>query len=930
LQLLFDNTGNLTVAVNGLPDFAMNANEDYAFVFRPPCSNCVFSFSEIGLLLRERDEHLANISIYLSKVELDLIDGNIVSSTRVSPIFSYIIELFDPVLPYKFPFTASTYTTTGEYFAIEISSQQDVWWRFPNLIPALPTVFQGDLLSFQQEGYDGKFTTYANNPPCLTEYFPSIYVAGGQQCAPATPSPSASRSPSASGTPSPSASPSHDGQYVRRRLWDSPASTPSATASITPSPSATPCVGTFEAPLFSNIDTDSVLELLDMVRLKAHEPFAITFTPPCSGCTFNVTAIDMILKSSTVHTDASFKAELCQYDNTGTHLVNCVSSANRANFTLMEIPTLVTTDLEIKFIVGSGLRGDLKLIFTPSVDMQWMMSELAPAYPRTGASNVTSVLVQPPCDGDLVSVATFPITPCTVTSSWEVLRVFPSMNVYGVFPCTVPVPCLMAVNLHEQITFNEDLAGACDSETVVDIIDTIKNLTLTNTAALRALPNATAYTLWFENPCSQAPPFRRMTQEECTWLPTSLVLPLQALSHQDITLTIYYHDGPPGTPAAFSATHVIHLPDPTVIAFETVSLLGDFTGSGTNIQGVTLVFSEELLWHYGLPLVSFSFQDFPYITVESATLPINVDLYHGFVLPGVRLTGELVNGYCYDVPCFPLLPDRRLQRYDDQCSGTLLVGHPLPVHPPIPCFGSGSILVADNTLEGRFLFAAGTLMVPEQLYALHFPMPCSQCNVHLTHLTLPLGLFNDDSIEVNISVAILKNGLPSEFVVDPLTISLWSGISSRQSVHLTSPRGFYTLLLPNSFTLAALVDPSLSYALVLKVSKPLLWFDGLALPQYATSKTGYSDPIARLLVENDEGIFEQSNQIPGSWLRSWAEPWWQCIAPSPSPSHHVVPYVSATPSRIPVSLISLLLHLWRVRNLMPLYSADQYCRVHLL
>jgi hypothetical protein len=881
------------------------------------------------MLLRYRDAHLANISIYLAEAHLDAY-GQIQYLHRKSPIFSKVIELFDPVLPYKFPFPAFT-ESKCDYYALVIQSDVDIWWRFPGLIPALPKSYASQINSFQQSLDGCEFSIYASSCPFGTEYFPSIFAAGGQQCAPATPSASPTPSVTASATASSSSTRTHTATRTSSRT-NSPLPfvpapnrlltfvTPSATATITPTPSATPCAGDYYASYFTNIDpTVSILELLDMVRLKAREPFAITFTPPCTGCTFNLSALDLILKATVPRFDASFSADLCQYDNSHRFIINCISAAHTANFTLEEIPTFYRLPLHLSYTIAHGLTGDLKLIITPSVDMQWMLSKVAPAIPATGVSNATAVLVQPPCSADLVSVAWASDPVCPYVASWDELGLYPAMSLHGSVPCFVPEPCVEYIDLLEYCSRPTDLEGQCYDSDHLDVVDTIKNHTLTNTGALRVIANSTAYSIFFPNPCNQIPTLDRrqltLAVEEgpCAWKPSLLTLPLQALANTKLTLTVRYHNGGPGSPAEFEHVHLLTLAPSTEIAFIDVSLYHDYLGHAEhNVQGITLVFSQEVLWHYGLPLVSFSLHDTPLITVEPAVAYFNTSLYHGFVLPGVRLTTHLINQTCCEAQ--PL----RLLLAQVGCLDECILSRPtpLPVLPPIPCFGTGSILVADNTLESRFLFASGTLLLPNQHYAISFNLPCSECNVHLTHLTLPLGLFVDSSLVVNISIVILKNGASSGvFTYDATLNTGWIGIGASKSLLLTTPRGFYTLLLPDAFTLAALLDPSLSYAMVITVSKKVLWFDGLALPSFAETLTGYSDPVARLLVEDDYGTFLQSSQIPGVWLRSWAEPWWQCLPapstgpyyPSATPTHHVVPYVSATPSRIPVSVVPMRL-----------------------
>ncbi|RYY34449.1 hypothetical protein EON62_03295, partial [archaeon] len=550
---------------------------------------------------------------------------------------------------------------------------------------------------------------------------------------------------------------------------------------------------------------------------------------------------------------------------------------------MYQAPALYRLPLNITYEVPAGFSYDLKLFLMPSANVLWRLSAAAPATPRAGLSNATSFLVRPPCS-DLVQVATS--TSCSSSNGhdWSPLGVFPSMHLTGSIPCSRLPPGLDRAFVLDAALHPYDsthVTNFCGSEledvSTFRFIDTTVGSNIINLAALNTLPTFT-YTVLFDRPCV-----------DCPFTIRNFKIPLARLAAASVQASVLQVTGtdlenmeftPIGAPVNLALTYGPSFFD--VLA--ATGFAAPFSGA-PGITGIAVTFSAPLLWHYGLPVTSISVDDKPVLVlvpalgtdggVVSIADSVTPSAYY---LPGILLAGDITNSTCEEVTNgFSGLTLTNGANHN--VSDPLLPGS--NGFTPIPCFGTGSITVVDNTLTGRFLTASGTILTPHTPYLIAFELPCTSCNVHLTHLSLPLQRIDGSSLRLNLSLALLRRHepvppalLPSMEVIDPALVSLST------SWQLPAPLALYTFVLPESFTAVDRSSESLQYGLILSFSSHVLWRGGLSAPDELIGNPGFGlfEPPPPNAVNATH--WPATLERPGVWLRSWAEPFWSCLAPS--------------------------------------------------
>lgn len=616
----------------------------------------------------------------------------------------------------------------------------------------------------------------------------------------------------------------------------------------------------------------------------------------------------MILRAPSLpgYSNLTFTARLCQYSINNNYLYLCTAYNVTANITLTVLPRVVTVTFNFFFNIPAHETGRMKLILIPSQTIDWLFSRHPPAFPDSGVAGVyaTAFNLQQPCDTDIMSPGEgFSACPYVNNGngiSWVNIGMYPSLRLRANIPCYVRTTAcanlpqeLTAFNLINQTPFT----NLCGYNNTVRILDTTNNLEVISPDFFEVVPNSTIYTFWFPNPCyTNSTP----TLSTCLFALSRLVLPLAAVTDTVVPVEIFYHLGGPGSDFAAETQLYAHLPVPYHPEFVFLDITSPTINDTAPIHGISIRFLAPVRWYYSLPVTDPLLTPPSFTQMPFSAFPSDVSaLYYSYVLPGVYLGGVFLqpNYTCTPLPLSFYYQNSSIVDWRSVFNVTCF---PTPVIPPppfqqIPCFGSNSIVVSDNSMHARYHGDTGFLLLPDTTFAVTFEPPCTHCVIHLTHLTLPLVRLYATVTTITVAVALmqrtsLQGATPVYFNLNPSLNAPYANLVTFHTTYLVNDHGFYTILLPNSFTLPAITDPSLTYALLVRSSQPVVWLDGLQ-PDF--SLMPQQKPLTtRLLALNPTtGIFVLSVEIPGVWLRAWAEPFQQCL---PTPS--------TTPTRTPNGL----------------------------
>lgn len=700
-----------------------------------------------------------------------------------------------------------------------------------------------------------------------------------------------------------------------------PSHTSSVTPTVSPSSSPIPCDNRTQITMFNNIDfLAPLMQEEGTLHLRGGSAAALVFEPPCRGCNFTLTALDMILQAPKPgYFDWSglyFTVTLCQFNNNNNQLQGCTQSNVTANVTLLDFPTLVGLPVNLTYVVPPNCWGHFKLIITPSKTVDWRLSRPAPALPDTGIVGVYTkqFLMRQPCSHDLQWPQYGP-TACWNDQSWQDVGVYPSLRINADIPCYVRTTECAFIEAKEALSnttadfadINAELFELlCDVNNTFRIVDTTDNLKVVTPAFFQVVPNATIYTLWFDNPCLLNDPYG--LSSGCTFNLSRVVLPLSAINDTTVSVEIFYQFGGPGSPIVAEVVRTEVLPVPFDVEFITIDLSNARVNNSQPINGISFRFYSAVRWYYSLPATdplhqypsfgAMPFVDFPYDTTR---------LVYSYILPGIYLGAV----FDYNTTCNSSSLYDHWQYYSaaDWRKVHNVTCYPLPVvAPPAyeaqPCLGGNNVVVTDNTLSGRYYKETGFVLLRDTTFALTFSLPCTHCNVHLSQLYLPLQRLNSTYTTITVALAILSktsyDGLqPEEWVWSPHVNSATQSVVHYATFNLAVDHAFYTIPLPQAFDLAYRSEPSLTWALLIRSSQPVIWRDGLE-PQYSLLNNP-PPMVARVLAyDAADGIYTRAVDAPAVRLTSWTQPWQQCL-PTPSPNAQVSrsPQSTAQSSRNP-------------------------------